>query len=171
MHRVDDREKGERVGLRGVGFGRRFSVARFAALVVVLALVPPVSARASDSVAASDSGAADGTDAVVSLSCDSVSGAGRVQCRVDAHVEAGRSIQWGDVVLVAAPPFVSVLRGRIGPHDAITRESNEWRWVFAVIARRGGRGTLQAHVRLVVCRGGQCSPRELAISGEVVAGP
>ena len=157
----------------GVGFGRHLSVALapFAALVAVFALVPVVAARASDSVGTGDADAADGTDAVVSLSCESVSGAGRVQCHVDAHVDAGRSILWGDVVLVAAPPFVSVLRGRIGPHDAITRESNEWRWAFAVIARRGGRGTLQAHVRLVVCRGALCTPRELPIAGEVVAGP
>jgi hypothetical protein len=102
--------------------------------------------------------------------CDRVVGPGRVPCSVDVHVDPGDAIAWGDVVLVSTPPFLLALRGRIGPHDATLREAGEWRWALALVARSPGRGRVDGRVRLVVCRGGICSPRELPVTVEVEVG-
>ncbi|MGH7438977.1 MAG: hypothetical protein ACRENE_25090, partial [Polyangiaceae bacterium] len=48
------------------------------------------------------------------LTCDRADGPGRVRCEVEARVPSGESISWGDVVLLKAPAFTLVLRGRIG---------------------------------------------------------
>jgi hypothetical protein len=74
-------------------------------------------------------------------------------------------------VVVSTPPFASPLRGRIGPRDATQRESAQWRWAFALVARTRGSGDLAARVRLVVCRGAVCAPRVLAVAGTVTVGP
>jgi hypothetical protein len=105
------------------------------------------------------------------LSCDPVASPGRVRCAVDARVAAGEAIAWGDVVLTKAPPFVAALRGRIGPHDATARDATAWQWAFALVARAPGRGVVEGRVRLVVCRGESCGPREIPVAGEVVVGP
>jgi hypothetical protein len=104
------------------------------------------------------------------MTCDHVPGPGRVPCAVEAHVGPGESIRWGDVVLVATPPFVAALRGRIGPHDATVRDAAVWRWGLALVAREPGRGRVEGRVRLVVCRGAVCSPREVTVEGEVEVG-
>ncbi len=105
--------------------------------------------------------------APASMSCARVAGAGRVPCSVDARVDAGDAITWGDVVLVATPPFLTALRGRIGPHDATLRDPGEWRWALALVARGPGRGRVEGRVRLVVCRGATCAPREIPVAVEV----
>lgn len=102
-----------------------------------------------------------------SMTCARVTAPGRVPCSVDARVDAGDAITWGDVVLVATPPFLTALRGRIGPHDATLRDAGEWRWALALVARGPGRGRVEGRVRLVVCRGGSCAPRELPVSVDV----
>ncbi len=107
-----------------------------------------------------------------SMTCEHVSGPGRVPCAVEARVGSGESIQWGDVVLLATPPFVTALRGRIGPHDATLREAGAWRWGLALVARGPGRGRVEGRVRLVVCKGTACAPREVDVEGDVeVGGP
>jgi hypothetical protein len=111
-----------------------------------------------------------GTPDVV-VTCGRVDAPGRVRCEVEANVGAGESIAWGDVVLLATPPFASALRGRIGPRDATTRDANRWRWAFALVARGTGSGDLSLRVRLVVCRGRTCSARELSAVGKVTVGP
>ena len=97
-------------------------------------------------------------------------GPGRVRCEVEARVAPGESIAGGDVVIVRTPPFVAALRGRIGPHDATTREAEVWRWALALAARERGSGEVEARVRLVVCRGATCTPRETPIAARVVVG-
>ncbi len=106
-----------------------------------------------------------------SLTCDRADGPGRVRCEVEARVSAGQSISWGDVILLQAPAFTLVLRGRIGPHDATVQEAEVWRWAFALAARQKGSGMVDARVRMVICEGKTCSPLEVPVSGKIVVGP
>jgi hypothetical protein len=124
----------------------------------LVALVHPVRADA-------DAGPARAT-----LTCDRAEAPGRVRCEVEARVEAGEAIDWGDVVIVKTPPFAAALRGRIGPHDATTREAGVWRWALALVAREKGSGDVEGRVRLVVCRDGKCAPRDVDVKGRVVVG-
>jgi DsbC/DsbD-like thiol-disulfide interchange protein len=104
------------------------------------------------------------------LACEPARAPGRVRCSVEARVAPGESIAWGDVVLTAAPPFATALRGRIGPHDATVRSDVGWRWEFAVAARAKGRGRLEGRVRLVVCQAKVCLPVQADVSGELLVG-
>jgi hypothetical protein len=106
----------------------------------------------------------------VTMSCEHVDGPGRVRCEVEARAPAETSITWGDVVLLETPPFVSALRGRIGPREAVVHDPDLWRWALALVARQKGSGDVRARVRLVVCRRGECGPREEGVVGHVVAG-
>jgi hypothetical protein len=45
-----------------------------------------------------------------------------------------------------------------------------WRWALALVARQKGSGDVQARVRLVLCQGERCEPREVGVVGHVVAG-
>jgi hypothetical protein len=130
------------------------------ALAGITAALALPAARASD-----DAGAG------VALVCETVPAPGRVRCSVDARVGPDEKITWGDVVLVAAPPFVSPLRARIGPHDATVRDAGAWQWAFALVAKSAGRGLVEGRVRLVVCRGDRCQPREVPVSGSIAVGP
>jgi hypothetical protein len=107
---------------------------------------------------------------VAVMTCDHVDGPGRVRCDVEARVASGDSIAWGDVVLVKTPEFLVPLRGRIGPHEATVHNDDLWRWPFALLARTAGSGQVDARVRIVVCRGKGCEPREIAVQGRVVVG-
>jgi hypothetical protein len=127
-------------------------------LVVVAAASGPGLARGDD-----DAGSPRAT-----MACEHAGGPGRVRCEVEARVGAGERIAWGDVVLLRTPAFVEALRGRIGPHDATSREADAWRWALAVVAREKGSGELVGRVRLVVCRGATCGPRELPVVGRLV---
>jgi hypothetical protein len=129
--------------------------------VVALALVASGSARGDDAGA----GATHAT-----MTCERVDGPGRVRCDVEARVAPGESIQWGDVVITRTPAFASALRGRIGPHDATARDAEVWRWALALVARERGSGEVEGRVRLVVCRGAACAPREVPMVGRVVVG-
>ncbi len=104
------------------------------------------------------------------LTCDRADGPGRVRCEVEARVSAGESISWGDVVLLRAPAFTLTLRGRIGPHAATLQEPEIWRWAFALVAKERGAGDVEARVRLVVCQGKTCIPREIPVTGKLVVG-
>ncbi len=104
------------------------------------------------------------------MRCERADGPGRVRCEVEARVGLGEAIVEGDVVIVRTPPFVTALRGRIGPHDATTHDPNIWRWALALAARGRGSGEVEGRVRLVVCRGTVCAPREAPVSVRVVVG-
>jgi len=104
------------------------------------------------------------------MTCDRVDSPGRVRCEVEARVGGDRSITWGDVILVKTPPFVSALRGRIGPHDATAHDPGVWRWALALVAKDKGSGDVEGQVRLVVCRGSSCVPSQVAVVGHVAVG-
>ncbi len=111
-----------------------------------------------------------GTPPPATMTCEHADGPGRVRCDVEARVGAGESIAWGDVVIVKTPPFVSALRGRIGPHDATAHDPDVWRWALALVARDKGAGDVEGRVRRVVCKDAKCAPRELPVTGHVAVG-
>jgi hypothetical protein len=133
------------------------------ALACALAAVPAW--RAPDARGDEDSGPARAT-----MTCERVDGPGRVRCDVEVHVAAGEAITWGDVALTRTPAFVGALRGRIGPHEATSREAEVWRWALALVARERGSGDVEGRVRLVVCKADVCAPREVPVAGRVVVG-
>jgi hypothetical protein len=115
-----------------------------------------------------DAGA--GAPTRATMTCERVDAPGRVRCDVEARVAPGESITWGDVVLTKTPAFVGALRGRIGPHDATTHDAEVWRWALALVAREKGSGDVEGTVRVVVCKGDACQPREVAVTARVVVG-
>ena len=144
-----------------------------ATAAATLTRVPFAQSQNPRGLSASDGGdeAGDaGVRAQASMQCERVDSPGRVRCQVEARVDPGESIAWGDVILLRAPPFVRALRARIGPREATTRESEVWRWALALAARANGSGDVDGRVRLVVCRGDRCAPRQLAVTASVVAG-
>jgi hypothetical protein len=130
------------------------------AVLCALAMSGATSARAEQDVEAPGA----------TMTCERATGAGRVTCEVEAVVEAGASIAWGDLVLLRLPPFVSALRARVGPHDASVREPRRWRWTFAVVARAKGSGALDGRVRIVVCGANGCAARLIDVTGRVDVG-
>lgn len=133
-----------------------------AAVLLAGALLGPAHAARADS----DAGAA----TRATLTCDRADGPGRVRCEVEARVGPGESISWGDVVLLHAPAFALTLRGRIGPHAATLQDPEVWRWAFALVAKDRGTGAVEARVRLVVCQGKACTPREIPVTGRLTVG-
>jgi hypothetical protein len=133
-----------------------------------LALALQAALGAATVLARADS---DGGVVAPTLTCEHVTDPGRVPCEVEARVEAGESIAWGDVVLLRTPVFTTALRGRIGPHDASVREPTLWRWRFALVARQRGSGDLSGRVRMVVCRGDSCAAREVEVAVKIEVGP
>ncbi len=121
-------------------------------------LLPPRPARASSP----------SRDLTVSVTCDEPASIGRVRCEAHAVAEGVR-ITWGDVIVVRAPPFVRVLRGRIGPSDATEKTAASWRWAFGLVAADHGAGPLEVRVRVVACdAAGACSAREATTRAELV---
>ncbi len=135
--------------------------------LLALAVVSVLPVMASSRALAQDDAGAPRT----TMTCERVAEPGRVRCEVEARVEPGESISWGDVVLLHLPPFVAALRGRIGPHDAAVREPGLWRWNFAIVARGKGTGDVEGQVRVVVCREKACAAREVPVVGKVEVGP
>jgi hypothetical protein len=89
--------------------------------------------------------------------CDAAIGPGRVRCTADATVP-GAEIRWADVEIVETPAFITPLKGRLPPSDAVRRSSDAWQFGFAVVARERGQGDLIIRVRVVACQGETCVP-------------
>jgi hypothetical protein len=111
---------------------------------------------------------------VAALSCTPVGEAGqRVRCELETR-SSGATIRWADVELASVPDNVTPLKGRIGPHDAATRDASVWRFPLALVAKKNGSGSVTARVRAVVCVEGQgtetCRPLTLETKGVVRVG-
>jgi hypothetical protein len=152
----------------GVALAARASPAPLGVTLAARASPSPFGfARVTRASFAPQAAAEDAGTPRVSLICEKVRAPGRVRCEVEARVDAGESIAWGDVALVRVPPFAVALRGRVGPHDAQVREPTLWRWTFAIVAQGKGSGEIAGRVRVVVCRAAACEPREADVSGRV----
>ena len=114
---------------------------------------------------------ADPPQPTATLTCPRVSEPGRVRCEVEAKPAPGGAVlKWADAVLVSTPPFITPLRGRVGPADATTREDSVWRWTIALAARSRGAGEVEARVRVVSCVREACAPLEIAVRAPLVVG-
>jgi hypothetical protein len=106
------------------------------------------------------------------LVCAPIREPGRVRCEVEARVSGG-TIRWADAEITSVPDFVASLKGRIGPHDATTRDATTWRFALGLVAKRSGSGTVKARVRAVACtdaQGETCTPLVVVATAEVRAG-
>lgn len=142
-----------------LGFAVRFPLpfgAHALVVAVTLAAVPAFSA--------------DEPRATATLTCPHAAQPGRVLCELEAKVPAGATIKWADAVLVSAPPFATLLRARVGPSDATSREGASWHWTVALAARTRGEGDVEARVRIVSCVGEACAPAEVAVRASLVVG-
>lgn len=104
------------------------------------------------------------------MTCERLAQPGRLRCEVEARVEPGAQIRWGDVAVTSVPGFVTPLRGRVGAREATVREDEVWRWAFALVARERGAGDATARVRVVVCRDERCAPHTVDVSARVQVG-
>ena len=104
------------------------------------------------------------------LQCERAAAPGRVRCDAELRTSHG-TVRWADVEVVQTPDFLLPLKGRIGPRDAATRETDLWRWGLGLVARDRGEGDVVTRVRAVVCDGDRCEPEEATATGHVVVGP
>lgn len=104
-----------------------------------------------------------------SIICEAPPGPGRFRCDVELRVREG-TLSWADVQVVAVDDFVLPLRGRLGPRDASTHESDIYRWSLGFVAKGRGTGNIKVRVRAVLCHGDACVPVENEVVGEVVVG-
>jgi hypothetical protein len=102
------------------------------------------------------------------VECPKISAPGRVRCELRAEVPAPRGIQWADVEIVRAPPFLVPLKGRIGPADVTAKDATGWRFGFALVARETGEGDVGLRLRAVVCERGRCLPHQIDVAAHVV---
>jgi hypothetical protein len=130
------------------------------ASIVVLGLLTAPPARADVDA---------GAPLRASVTCDQPAAPGRLRCDVEARGRQG-TVNWADVQIVAAPPFITPLRGRAGPHEATTREPDLWRFSLGLVARDRGEGDVTFRVRAVLCDGDVCSPEEVVAAGHVKVG-
>jgi len=93
----------------------------------------------------------------VRASCEALAGPGKVRCAV--HVRPERGVwRWGDVIVVAAPPFAPPLRTRAGLAELVRKDESEVEFALALAAVADGSGTLRIKARAVVCGESGCRP-------------
>ena len=103
-----------------------------------------------------------------SMQCDRAAEPGRVRCTVEVRIDGGRTLAWADVEILSLPDFASALKGRIGPQDAVSRDSTSTKWGFGLVARRAGQGEVRARIRLVACdASSRCAPATLDVKTQV----
>ena len=130
--------------------------------MLVLALV------AASTVARGDTSEAVGV--VAEVKCEPLAARGKVLCTVRERPVLGK-LQWGDVVVVAAPAFAPPLRTRASAGDATRSDADGADFSLALAATGEGTGTLEVLARAVVCGKGGCRPVTTRASGSVVVGP
>ena len=108
---------------------------------------------------------------VVAASCERAIGPGRVRCDVEARTSSPFALRWVDVQVVETPPFLSPLKGRVGPTDAAVREPELVRFALGMVARERGAGEIRLRVRAVVCEADACTPASQDVRARVVIGP
>jgi hypothetical protein len=99
------------------------------------------------------------------MQCERAAEPGRVRCSVEVRTTSPRTIAWADVAILQLPEFASALKGRVGPSDATSRDSNSVKWAFGLVARRAGQGEARVRVRVVTCEseGVKCAPQSAEV--------
>jgi hypothetical protein len=101
--------------------------------------------------------------------CEVATGPGKVQCVVRIR-PVGGGLQWGDVIVVKAPPFAPPLRTRLAAGDASKVDGEGADFALALAATRDGRGELGVVARAVVCGAAGCRPVTAEASAKVSVG-
>jgi hypothetical protein len=142
---------------------RAGDVMRGLAGIALLAGLSLVAWRATGSVAR------DGVALHAEVTCDALSGPGKVQCVVRERPLAGK-LRWGDVIVLSAPAFAPPLRTRAAAGDATRSDAEGADFSLALAATGEGRGTLKVLGRAVVCGEGGCRPCQAEATAQVVVG-
>jgi len=103
------------------------------------------------------------------VTCDPVSGPGKVQCTVRVRSIGGK-YRWGDVIVLSAPPFAPALRTRVTDGDASRRDAEGADFALALAATADGSGDLRVRARAVVCSEVGCRPVRTESTGRVIVG-
>jgi hypothetical protein len=116
-------------------------------------------------------GAADGRppSLLVAASCEALAGPGKVHCAVRVRPEAA-AWRWGDVIVVAAPPFAPPLRTRSGVYDVVRNDETGVEFALALAATADGIGPLRVRARAVLCGEFGCRPVAAEAEARVVVG-
>lgn len=106
------------------------------------------------------------------LVCPREAAPGRVRCELELEAPRGR-LEWGDALVVAAPPNAPPLRARIGPRMATDQTERRLRLPVSLVATRAGGGRLLVLGRAVVClgEGGGCVAAMRQAEATVEVGP
>ncbi len=141
-----------------------------ARLALALALAPAGLLVAGAVTPANASATPDAGALRATLQCERAAVPGRVRCDAELRTSRG-TVRWADVEILETPEFLAPLRGRVGPREAATRETDLWRWGLGMVARDKGEGDVVTRVRAVVCDGDRCAPEEVTVRAHVVVGP
>jgi hypothetical protein len=106
---------------------------------------------------------------VAEAKCDPVPGPGKILCTVRERPTGGR-LSWGDVIVVAAPPFAPPLRTRVGASDATRNDPDGADFALALAATGDGTGELCVLARAVVCGPAGCRPVRAEARAKVTVG-
>jgi hypothetical protein len=121
-------------------------------------------------VAVAGSGGAAGEPALAAeVRCDPIPGPGKVICTVRERPVGGK-FSWGDVIVLAAPPFAPPLRTRVAAGDATHSDAEGADFGLALAATADGAGELRVLARAVVCGEVGCRPVRAEATAKVVVG-
>lgn len=111
------------------------------------------------------------------VSCAKATKPGRIRCRAALELPldslSTRRLVWGELVVLAAGPGVTPLRGRLGPYDAEARDEARLVWSFSVAASQVGERELSVALRATVAPkpSGPETPVERVVTTTVKVAP
>lgn len=109
-----------------------------------------------------------------SLSCQPVTGPGRIVCELTARAREG-TLVWSDALVVRAPAFARPLRSRfVAQLGSPAASGGAWA-KLALVASEAGEGKLELLARGVICREGpageSCEPVRAPVTVELRVSP
>lgn len=109
-----------------------------------------------------------------SLSCQRVTGRGRIVCELNAHATRGKLV-WSDALVVRAPAFAQPLRSRFLAQLDSSAAASDASARLALVASAAGEGKLELLARGVICQqlasGEWCIPVQAAVTAEIRVPP
>lgn len=111
---------------------------------------------------------ADDASLLAALSCQPVTGPGRVVCELTTRAGAGKLV-WSDALVVRAPAFLRPLRSRfVAPPSGVSGGGSA---KLGLVASVPGEGRLELLARGVICRDGPvgewCEPVRTRLTVEI----